>query len=116
MFGLIGLEHSGEFLHPFSFSFVQTFAQAIEDGAVADFSLAVASRVIRYGEAMSDLVLGTKASYLLTGKVCSIIRDDGVGRPEATYYVLPEELDNLLLGDFGERHCLNPFGEVVGGH
>jgi len=38
-----------------------------------------------------------------------------VKEPKATDYVLPEELDNLLPGDLGERHCLDPFGEIVGG-
>ena len=33
-----------------------------------------------------------------------------------TRFVLPEELDNLLLDDFGERHCLDLFGEIVGGY
>ena len=30
-----------------------------------------------------------------------------------THYVLPQELDNLLSGDFREQHCLDLFGEVV---
>jgi len=37
-----------------------------------------------------------------------------VGEPEMAHYVLPEELDNLLPGDFREMHCLDPFGEVGG--
>ena len=37
-----------------------------------------------------------------------------VGDLEVTYYVLPEEHDNLLPADFRERHSLDPFGEVVG--
>jgi len=64
---------------------------------------------------MGDLVLGVKVGYLLTGKVRSII-GDGVGEPEATHYFLPEKSGNLLPSDFGEWHCLDPFGEVVGGY
>jgi len=63
---------------------------------------------------MGDLILGAKAGYLLASEVRSVVGDDGVGEPKATHYVLPEELDNLLPSDFGERHCLDPF-EVVGG-
>ena len=48
---------------------------------------------------MGDLVLDADAGYLLAGKVRSVIKD-GVGVPEATCYVLPKKLDNLLLGDF----------------
>jgi len=40
----------------------------------------------------------------------------GVGEPEVTYYVLPEKFDNLLPGDLRERHCIDPFGEIVGGY
>jgi len=54
---------------------------------------------------MGDLILGAKAGYLLASEVRSVVRDDGVGEPKATHYVLPEELDNLLPSDFGERHC-----------
>ena len=35
---------------------------------------------------------------------------------EVTYYVLLEELDNLLSGDFRKRHYFDPFGEIVGGY
>ena len=114
--GPVGPEHSGEFLHPFAFSFVQTFVQAVKDSVVTDFSLAIALGIMRFRELMGDFLLGVEACYLLAGKVRSVIRNDGVGEPEATYYVLQEELDNLLSGDFRERHCLNPFGEVVGGY
>ena len=62
---------------------------------------------------MYDLVLGAETSHLLASKVRSVVRYDGVGEPKVAHYVLPEELDNLLSGDFGEWHCLNPFGEVV---
>ena len=56
-----------------------------------------------------------RKSWLLAGEIGSVILDDSVGNPEATYYVLSEELDNLLPADLGEQHCLDPFGEVVGG-
>jgi len=75
--------------------------------------MAIALWIIRCEKSMGDLILGAEAGYLFADKVRSIIGDDGVGEPEATPYVLPEKLDNLLPGDFGERHCLNPFGEVV---
>jgi len=54
---------------------------------------------------MGDLVLGAETDHLLTGKVRSIVEDDSVGEPEAAYYILPEELDNMLPGDFRERRC-----------
>ena len=70
---------SGEFLHRFAFSFVQTFAQAVKDSAFADPSLAIALRIIENGELMcDDFVLGAETGHLLAGKVCSIVRDNGV--------------------------------------
>jgi len=100
----------------FAFSFVKTFAKIIENGAVVDLSLAIAMRNKRCGESVGDLVRGTKASYFLAGKVYSIVKDYGIGELKALHYVLPEELDNMLPGDFKERHCFDPFGEIVGGY
>jgi len=64
---------------------------------------------------VGDVVFGAKAGYLLAGEVGSIVGDDSVGNPEVVYYVLLEELDNLLPADLGERYCLNPLGKVVSG-
>ena len=65
---------------------------------------------------MGDIVFGAEAGHLLAGEISSVIRDDSMRDPEATYCVLPEELDNLLPTDLGERYCLNPFGKIVGGY
>jgi len=62
-----------------------------------------------------DVVFGVEVGHLLAGKISTVIRDS-VGDPEATYYVLPEGLDNLLSTDLRERYCLNPFGKIVGGY
>ena len=82
---------------------------------VADFSLDIASRVVRCGELVGDIVFGIEADYLLAGKIYFIFRDECVGNPEAAYYVLPEELDNFAATDLRERHCLNPLGKVDSG-
>jgi len=65
---------------------------------------------------VGDVVFGAEASYLLAGEVGSVVGDDSVGNFEAAYYVLPEELNNLLPTDLGEQYCLNPLGKVVGGN
>ena len=65
---------------------------------------------------MYDFVLGTEIGNLLPDKICSVVGYDGMGEPEAAYYVLPEGLDNLLFDDFEKWHCLNLFGEIVGGY
>ena len=114
--GSVGSEHSREFLHLFVFSFVQAFAHVVEDDVIADLSLAITLRIVSRGESMGDLILCAEAGYLFAGEVRSVAGDDGMGELEATYYVLAEELGNLLPRDFREGDCLDSFGEVVGGH
>jgi len=65
---------------------------------------------------VDDVVFGAEAGHLLAGEIRPVVRDDSVRDPEATYYVLLEELDNMLPADLGERHCLDPFGEENGGY
>ena len=55
------LTHTGKFLRLFVFSFVQIFAQAIEDGAIVDLGLVIALRITRRGESMGDFVFGAEA-------------------------------------------------------
>ena len=65
---------------------------------------------------MDDVVFGIEAGRLLAGEINSVVGDDSLRDSEATYYVLSEELDNLLPTDLGERYCLDPFGKVVDGY
>ena len=48
---------------------------------------------------MCDSVLVIETRHLFAGKVCSVVGNNGVREPKETYYILPQELDNLLLGD-----------------
>ena len=65
---------------------------------------------------MDDVVFGTDVGHLLAGEISSVVRDDGVGDPDVTYFVLPEELDNLLPANLRKWHRLDPFGEVIGAY
>ena len=65
---------------------------------------------------MCDFVLVTETHHLVAGEVCSIVINNGVGKPKVAYYVLLLELDNLFPGDIGEQYCLDPFGEIVDGY
>ena len=65
---------------------------------------------------MGDIIFGAEAGYLLADEVGSVIRDDNVENPEAAHYILPEELDNLLIIDLGEWYYLNPLGKVISGN
>ena len=50
-----------------------------------------------------NVVFSAEAGYLLAGEIGSVVEDDSVGNLEATYYVLPEELDNCcpLISESG---------------
>ena len=58
--------------------------QAVEDCAVAYLRLTIVLRIIGRGELMGDLILSAEVGHLLAGKVRPVVRDDGVGKPEAT--------------------------------
>ena len=62
---------------------------------------------------MGDVVFGAEVGHLFAGEISSVVGDDSVGDPEATYYILLKELDNLLFADLGELYCLDPIGKVV---
>jgi len=62
---------------------------------------------------MGGLILRAEVCHLLAGKVCPVVRDNGVGESKATHDVLLKKLDNLLTSDFGKWHRFDPFGEVV---
>ena len=93
--------HRGVF-HTFGFSFAQNFTHVVEDSAAAYFGMVIALRIRGRGESMCDFVLVTETHHLPVGEVRSIFGDNGVGEPEAAYYVLLKELDNLLPDDFRE--------------
>ena len=59
------------------------------------------------------LYLAQKLATCLLAKFVPLSDTMVRGKPEAAHYVLSKKLDKLLSGDFGEWHCLNPFGEVV---
>ena len=89
------------------------FCTAVEDDTIADFSLAIALRIIRRAELVGDLILSAEAGHLLAGKVCPVVGDNGVSEFKVTHNVLPKKFDNLFFSDFGEWHRLSPFEEVV---
>jgi len=58
---------------------------------------------------VGDLVLGAQARHLPARKVGPVVRDDGMGKYEVTYDVLPEELNNFPHCDIRERYCFYPY-------
>jgi len=71
-------------------------------------------RIVGNEEPVSDLILRVEVGYLLAGKVCPIVRDNGEGASKVTHDVLPRKLDNLLISDFVEWHRFDLSSEVVG--
>ena len=56
--------------------------QAVENGAIANLGLTIASRIVGSGEPASDLILRAEVGHLLAGKLCPIIGDNGVRKSE----------------------------------
>ena len=83
---------------------------------IVDLNLTIALRIIGHGELVGNLILNAEAGHFLTDKVCSVVRENDVRESEAIHDVLPNKFDNLLSNNFGEWHCLNLFGELVGGY
>ena len=98
--GPVGPEHLGKFLGPYALCSVQVFAQAVEDSTITDLGLTIALRITGPGESAADLILRAEASHLLAGKFCPIVGDNGVGKSEVAYDVLPKKLDNQLTSNF----------------
>jgi len=67
-------------------------------------------------ESLGNLVLGVKAHHLPTRKVGHVARDNSMGKSKVTHDVLPEEFDNLLPIDIGERYYFYLFCKVVCGN
>ena len=65
---------------------------------------------------MCYFVLAIETRHLFASEVHSVVENNGVGKPKAAYYILPQEHNNLLPGYFGEWCCLDLFGEVVSGY
>ena len=77
---------------------------------IDDLSLTITLKIIGCGESMGYLILNAEAGHLLAGKVCPVVRDNGVGGSDMTRDVFPKNFDNLLSSDFEEWHCVHPFG------
>jgi len=46
-------------------------------------------------------------------KLASVVRDEHLRNSEATYYVLPDEVSNILLSDSCYRLCFHSFGKII---
>ena len=99
----------------FAFRFIKALAQTDEDCAVTDIGLAITLWAVGGGESMGDLILRAEARHLQAHKVDPVIGDDGMRQSEVIHNVLPEQFNNLLPCDVGERYCFHPLYEVVRG-
>jgi len=73
---------------------------------IVDLCLAFALWVVGGGEPVGDPILGAEVRHILACEVGSIVRDNGMRKPEATNNVLSKEFHYLLSRDFRERHRL----------
>ena len=46
-------------------------------------------------------------------KLASVVRDEYPMNSKATYYVLLDEVSDILLSDSRHRLCFHPFGKII---
>ena len=46
-------------------------------------------------------------------KLAFVVRDKHLRNSEATYYVLPDEVSNILLNDSCHGLCFHSFGKII---
>lgn len=49
-------------------------------------------------------------------KLSSVVRDDDPRDSEFAHNVLPDEVLYLGFGNYCQRFCFNPFGEIINSH
>jgi len=62
---------------------------------------------------VGEVVLRTEIHYLLVHEISLVVGDDGMRKLKVAHDVLPEEFDDLLPCDVGERHYFHSLSEVV---
>ena len=46
-------------------------------------------------------------------KLKAIIRDEGMGNPESSYDILPDESSDIYISDISQRFSLDPLGKII---
>ena len=59
---------------------------------IVDLDLTIALKIVGSREQVGNLIFRVEVGHLLAGKVCPIVRDNGVRESEATHDVLSKNL------------------------
>ena len=80
----------------------------------ASFGLPVSLGVGRSGISVCDPKVAAVFPEVLTIKLKTIVRDNGVRSSETRNDVFPNEFLGIHVPDVGQRFSLYPFGEIIG--
>ena len=104
----------GELFHPSLLCIIQSLFQPVHYDLIHDLNLPVSLGVYRSGISICDSKLAAVFPEVLTVKLKTVVRDEGVRSSEARNNVLPNEFLGIHVPDVGQRFSLYPFGEIIG--
>ena len=93
-------------LHPTSF-------ESIHYNLVDSFNSSISLRI---GRSKIPVLYPQIKTVLPKGfaiKLKAIIRDEGIGNPESSYDILPDESFDIYVSDISQRFNLDPFGKII---
>ena len=103
-----------ELFHPSPLCIIQSLFQTAHYDFVQGLGLPISLGVGRSGISVGDAKLVAVFSEVLTIKLKTVDRDEGVRSSEARNNVFPNEFLGIHILDVGQRFSPYPLGEIVG--
>ena len=103
-----------ELFHPSTLCIIQPLFQSAHYDFVHGLGLPISLGVGRSGISVCDAKLVAVFPEVLTIKLKTVVRDEGVRSFEARNNVFPNEFLGIHVPDVGQRFSFYPFGEIIG--
>ena len=103
-----------ELFHPSPLCLIQPLFQSTHYDFVHGLGLPISLGVGRSGISVDDAKLVAVFPEVLTIKLKTVVRDEGVRSSEVRNNVFPNEFLGIHIPDVGQRFRLYPLGEIVG--
>ena len=103
-----------ELFHPSPLCIIQSLFQTAHYDFVHGLGLPIFLGVGRSGISVCDAKLVAVFPEVLTIKLKTVVRDEGVRSSEARNNVFPNEFLSIHVPDVGQRFSLYPLDEIVG--
>ena len=103
-----------ELFHPSPLCIIQSLFQTAYYDFIHGLSLPISLGVGKSGISVGDAKLDAVFPEVLTIKLKTVVRDEGVRSSETRNYVFPNEFLGIDVPDVGQRFSLYPFCEIIG--